>query len=132
MAYSYDPALADALSRARSTLGDITAPGYLPDETYSAIQLQHTTTGTDSDGNPTATLDEAAATREIATRLAAWAGTQPSSLSDGGSSIAWADRIDQWNRIASGKAGGARAGVARGVRIRRGPQIDYTTGQGDA
>jgi hypothetical protein len=76
-------------------------------------------------------VDEAAAIRAVARGLAAAFAQQPDRLSDGGSSIAWSERVAQWNRIALGEAGGASARRASGFTLRRGPARDYTTGAGD-
>lgn len=130
MAYSYDPTLAAPLDRARHALGDIEAPGLLPDETYTA-QLAANTTTTTIDGEPVTTINEAAAIRALAAGLAAYYATKPTSLADSGSSISWGKRIDQWNLIANGLAGGASAGRAKGFKLRRGPFHDYTTATGD-
>lgn len=130
--FHYDPGLADAISRTRDTVGDTAAPGLKPDETYQAMLAAHTTTTTGDDGEPTTTTDEAAAARDMARSLAAWAGTQPDTIADGGSRLSWTKRIDQWNRIADGQAGGAKSTPsAKGFTIRRGPARDYSTGKGD-
>ena len=125
MAFTYHEDLTDARSRVRSDVGDIAAPGLLPDATYDAVLAAQTS------GDPPV-ANEAAATREIARKLATWAATQPDSISASGKSLSWKDRVAQWNRIADGDAGGAAARVGRGFTIRRGPAVDYTTGDGDA
>lgn len=69
-------------------------------------------------------LDEAAATRAIAGALAALYAQQPTSISDSGSSIAWAERVNHWRQIAQGKAGGA-AGRRVGMGALRRSTPDY-------
>lgn len=130
--FSYDPNLADPISRLRFNVGDIAAPGYAPDETYTAKLTEHTTTATGDDGTTTATTDEASATRDVARGLAAYYATRPDSIADAGSRLTWGKRIDQWNRIADGKAGGAKSRRATGITIRRGAARDYSTGAGDS
>jgi hypothetical protein len=75
----------------RFAVGDTTAPGLFPDETYSAaLALLN-----DS---------EAAAVRSVAGALAVQFAQQPTSISDDGSSLNWAERVRQWNLIAAGEA----------------------------
>lgn len=57
-------------------------------------------------------LDEAAATRAIAGALAALYAQKPTTLTDDGTTITWAERVNHWRQIAQGKAGG---GVKRTV-----------------
>jgi hypothetical protein len=79
-----------------------------------------------------AAVDEAAAIRAIAAGLAAKYAVKPSQVRlVSGLSVTW-ERVQHWTLIAQGLAGGAAAGRAKGVTIRRGPAIDYTTGEGDA
>jgi len=94
VAFTYDPTLADATSRIRFRLGDITAPGLVPDETFGALLLAFAD-------------DEVKVRREIAAYLAAKYAQEPDSISDDGSAIKWGKRVDQWNLIAQGKDGGA-------------------------
>jgi hypothetical protein len=78
-------------------------------------------------------VDEAAAIREVARGLAARYATKPTNVRlTSGLSVAWSERVAQWNRIANGDAGGALASGGKGFRLRRGPAVDYTTGDGDA
>ncbi len=77
-------------------------------------------------------VDEAAACREIARGLAARYATKPTNVRlTSGLTVAWAERVAQWNRIATGEAGGALARRGKGFTLRRGPARDYTTGEGD-
>jgi hypothetical protein len=120
----YVAALTDAISRIRFAVGDTAAAELLPDATYSALLSQ---TGT----------SELRAARAAAAHLAVRYAQQPASLASAGKSLSWPERVAQWNRIAAGEipAGVAAilgTGVARGTRIRRGPAVDYTTGEGDA
>lgn len=125
MAFTYNDSLVDAPSRVRSDVGDIAAPGLLPDATYDAVLAAHTS------GEPAVT-DEAAATRDIARKLAARYAAKPGSVTlPNGLNVSWAQRVAQWNRIADGAAGGASARKATGFTLRRGPFRDYTTGDGD-
>jgi hypothetical protein len=78
-------------------------------------------------------VDEAAATRQIARKLAVRYAQKPSDVRlTSGLSISWSERVTQWNLIAKGEAGGAGAKRAKGFTLRRGPARDYTTGEGDA
>jgi len=123
VAFTYDDNLSDALSRVRSDVGDIADPGLLPDETYDAVLIANT------DENDV--VDEQAATRVMARKLAAKFAVKPTQVRlVSGLSVTW-ERVQQWNLIAQGLAGGAVTGRAKGITIRRGPAIDYTTGEGD-
>jgi hypothetical protein len=109
MAFSYSPDLDEPVSRVRYAVGDISAPGIQPDAVYEALLAA-------------AGDDEATAIRTAAAGLAAWAATQPSSLSSDGSSLSWAERIKQWNAIALGEAGSTQptaGGTARSARLAR-------------
>lgn len=137
--FSYNPELATSLDRVRFALGDTAAPGLIPDETIASLIASHTTTTTttaaDGAETTTSTIDEEAVIRDAARGLAAQYANKPSEISTANGRIAWAERISQWNKIATGGAGGATAGRLRratGLTIRRGPARDYSTGQGDA
>ena len=124
MSFTYNDDLSDAISRVRADVGDTADPGLLPDATYDAVLDIHT----DADD----VTDEAAATRDIARKLAAKFAVKPTQVRlVSGLSVTW-ERVQQWNLIAQGLAGGASAGRARGFTIVRGPAVDYTTGEGDA
>jgi hypothetical protein len=121
----FDPALADAISRARFNVGDTATAELLPDTTYQAVLDINTS------GDPAVT-DEAAATRDIARALAAKYAVKPSQVRlVSGLSVTW-ERVQQWNLIAQGLAGGASTGRGKGFTLKRGPAVDYTTGEGDA
>lgn len=78
-------------------------------------------------------VDEAAACREIAAGLAARYATKPTNVRlTSGLAVSWPDRVAQWLRIARGEAGGASSSRGKGFRLKRGPAVDYTTGEGDA
>lgn len=87
---AYDAALADSISRIRFALGDAAEIELFPDATYSALM-------TLNGGSEEATIRQAAAA------LAVQFAQQPDHISDLGSSLSWTDRVDQWNRIASGR-----------------------------
>lgn len=109
MAFSYSTDLDDAVSRVRYAVGDISSPGIQPDAVYEALLTA-------------AGDDETSAIRAAAAGLAAWAATQPSSLSSDGSSLTWAERIKQWNAIALGEVGQTQpssGGSARSARVGR-------------
>ena len=119
----YSPALDSPVSRVRFAVGDVATVELLPDATYTALLTQLVT--------------EIKAAQAAAAFLAVKYAQDPSSLSSSGKSLAWSERVAQWNRIAGGEipAGiaavlGARVG--KGFHIPRGPQRDYTTGEGDA
>ena len=107
---AYDPTLADALSRVRAGVGDIDTTMLLPDATYTALLAQTDAT-------------EASATRAAAAMLAAFYAAKPTDVSlPSGLRVAWAKRIEQWNRIADGLAGAgvsARAGAFSTALTRR-------------
>lgn len=93
---AYDPDQGDAVSRVRFLVGDVTDPSLMPggESVYEALLASY------SD-------DEADAARAAARGLAAYYATQPDSVSSAGESVSWRSRVDQWNRIALGGAGGA-------------------------
>ena len=104
------------------------------DDTFAlSATVGGTTIDVTSDGSGIVqAVDEAAAIREIARGLAARYATKPSQVRlVSGLSVTW-ERVQQWNRIALGQAGGAAASTGRGWTLRRGPAVDYTTGEGDA
>lgn len=107
--YSHD--LDDPVSRVRFGVGDKVAPGYLPDETYEALLAQ-------------AGATEETARRAAAAALAAEYAAKPSDVSlPNGLRTAWAERVAQWNRIATGEAGSTEAAspssTARAPRVGR-------------
>jgi hypothetical protein len=110
---------------------------YVRDAATDALALSLTNGGaaldltTDGSGVIGA-VDEAAAIRAIAAGLAAKYAVKPSQVRlVSGLSVTW-ERVQHWTLIAQGLAGGAAAGRAKGVTLRRGPAIDYSTGDGDA
>lgn len=90
---AFDPALADPISRIRFALGDTGTTSLLipgGETTYAALL-------TESGG------DAAAAMRSAAGALATYYAALPDRLTDAlGESIAWTERVAQWNKIASG------------------------------
>jgi hypothetical protein len=90
---AYDPTLSTARDRVRLAVGDTGSVALLPggETTYDALIA--------------AATDEAEAVRSAARALAAYYANQPSSVSSGGESVTWADRIAQWNKIAAGLGG---------------------------
>jgi hypothetical protein len=107
---------------------DATADTFALAATRGGVAIDVTADGAGTIG----VVDEAAAIREIARGLAARYATKPSQVRlVSGLSVTW-ERVQQWNKIALGEAGGASAGRAKGFTLRRGPAVDYTTGEGDA
>lgn len=90
---AFDPALGDTISRIRFALGDTGTTSLLVpggETTYAALL-------TESGGDATAAM------RSAAGALATYYAAQPDRLTDVlGESIAWTERVAQWNRIASG------------------------------
>lgn len=115
----FSPILDDAISRCRFAVGDSAAAELLPDATYSAVLTAQQD-------------DEPATIRAVAAALAARYAIEPDSISSDGDRISWSERVAHWTRIATGAAGGAAAGVGKGLTLRRGPARDYTAGGGDA
>lgn len=110
---------------------------YVRDSATDTLKLSATAGGdaidltTDGSGM-VAAVDEQAAIRAIAAGLAARFATKPTQVRlVSGLSVTW-ERVQHWTLIAQGLGGGAAAGRARGVTLRRGPAVDYTTGGGDA
>lgn len=87
----FNPSLTDPISRIRLALGDTGEPSLLAggETTYTALLSIN--------GG-----DAHAAMRQAAAALATFYATEPSRLSNLGRSIAWEERIDQWNKIATG------------------------------
>lgn len=108
MAFTYNDNRSDALSRVRAGVGDIVSPGLLPDATYTAVLVEQAD-------------NEAAAIRALAAALAARYAIEPDSISDDGTTLTWRERVDQWNLIATGDAGGAPTPTqsGRGPKVRR-------------
>lgn len=102
MAFSFSPNLDTAISRVRSDVGDTTASGLMPDEIYSAVLTKRTVDGE---------VDEDAATRDMARKLAVRYATEPDRISSDGKTVSWAERVKQWNLIAKGQAGGGDTSV---------------------
>jgi hypothetical protein len=109
VAFTYNADRSDAVSRVRAGVGDITAPGLMPDATYTAALAEQQD-------------NEAAAIRQMAALLAARYATEPDSISSDGSSLSWRERIEQWNKIALGAAGTTQpvaSNGGRGARVGR-------------
>lgn len=89
MSFSYDPTIVTDIDRMRYALGDITAPGNDPDETYTA---QLTAMG--------GSWRRAAAA--IARSFAARGIGRPTQMSDDGTAMSWmSDRSGAWLRLAA-------------------------------
>ena len=90
MSATYDPELPAALDRMRFLLGDTTVDpeeaALVPDETYGAFLTL---------------LGEPLATATLAEGLAARFAQEPGSVSVGGKTISWADRVRTWLELAS-------------------------------
>ncbi len=90
---AFNPTLADAISRIRFALGDTGATSLLvPGGETSYTALLAINAG-----------DEGATMRTAAAALATYYAAKPNRISDLGSSIAWDERVDQWNKIAKGE-----------------------------
>jgi hypothetical protein len=86
MAFSYDETLPTALDRVRHTLGDVTSPGYRPNETIEALL---------------ATYPENQTVMILADSLASEFAMKPSNLSSPDGSITWGERVDQLTQLAT-------------------------------
>lgn len=107
MPFTYDSTRADAISRLRFALGDTVDPGILQDADYQASLDLH--------GN-----DEEAALRDLAAGLAARFANEPDRVTlPSGLSVAWSQRVGQWNTIAAGSTP-ARQGRPRQGRLKAG------------
>ena len=91
MAFTYNNTLATAKDRLRFALSDTNAPGFIPDETYTATLAQND-------------QDEPASARQLASHLAVRFANEHGSIRlPSGLSISYRERVAQWVAIANGK-----------------------------
>lgn len=117
MSASYDPTLTTALDRMRLRLGDTDVEpeedALAPDETYLALlSLQ----------------GEALGTATLAESFAARFGQEPGTVTVGGDTISWKDRVSTWLELAARLRKDAAAVVAAGNRTTfAGPRVGMLT-----